>query len=165
MREVVGVSQRGDESLQLGPGLLAAVLPGLGHVALGKTRRGLLIALGVLGLFFGGVLIGGVDAVDSKNDRWWFVGQAGVGPVAFGVAALNSRLSASDPGQTAGPGWMEASPPGRRRSLAHSNEMGMLFATIAGMLNIIVIVDAFWNTSERGGAAGVVGALEGGGRR
>jgi hypothetical protein len=160
------VSERSEESLQLGPGLLAVALPGLGHAALGKTKRGALVALGVLGLFFGGILIGGIDSIDARNDRWWFMGQALVGPVAFGANWVNQSLSAADPGQTAGPGWEEASPPSRMRSIAHSNEMGMLFATIAGMLNLIAIVDAFWNApAEKRGARGVVGDLEGGGRR
>ncbi len=154
-----------DGSLQVGAGLLAVVLPGLGHVALGLRKRGLLVALGVLGLFFSGVLIGGVDAIDSREDRWWFIGQAFVGPVAFGVDRLNLSMSGNDPGATAQDGWEVSNPPGRMKSLAHANEMGMLFATIAGMLNLIAIIDAFWNTpAVRRDERGVIGSLEGGGR-
>jgi hypothetical protein len=160
-----GVSRSGEESLQIVPGILALVLPGLGHAALGKARRGVMVAIGVLGLFFGGVLIGGVDAIDARNDRWWFIGQSLVGPTAFAVNWVNQSLAASDPGATAGPGWREASPPARVRSIAHSNEMGMLFATIAGMLNLIAVVDAFWSApAERRGRRGVIGDLEGGRR-
>jgi len=160
-----GVSERGGESLQVGPGLLAVVLPGLGHAALGKGRRGAYVAVGVLGLFFGGVLIGGVDSIDRRNDPWWFVGQALVGPVAFGVDWANHALSQSDPPATAGEGWEETTPPSRVRSIAHANEMGMLFATIAGMLNLIAVIDAFWCApAESAGRRGVVGALEGGRR-
>lgn len=159
------MSRSSDESLQLGAGVLAIVLPGLGHAALGQTKRGALIALGVLGLFFGGILIGGIDSIDAKNDRWWFVGQALVGPTAFAANWVNQSLSSSDPSETAGPGWEETSPPARVKSIAHLNEMGMLFATIAGMLNLIAIIDALWNApAERRGARGVVGDLEGGRR-
>jgi len=159
------LSETGGESLQIGPGILAIVLPGLGHAALGKGRRGAYVAIGVLGLFFGGVLIGGVDSIDRRNDTWWFVGQALVGPVAFGVDWANHSLSGNDPSATAGEGWIEASPPSRVRSIAHANEMGMLFATIAGMLNLIAVIDAFWNVpAEARDRRGVVGALEGGRR-
>ena len=158
------LNRASDESFQLHAGLLAVVLPGLGHAALGKTRRGVLIAVGVLGLFFGGVLIGGVDVVDSREDRWWFIGQSLVGPTAFAVNWANHSLSGSDPGPTAGPGWMSSSPPSRMKSIAHSNEMGMLFATIAGMLNLIAVVDALWAAPAVRRRGGVIGDLEGGRR-
>lgn len=154
-----------NESLQIGAGILAAVAPGLGHVALGQVRRGLLIAGGILGLFFSGLLIGGIDAVDSRNDPWWFVGQALVGPPVFAADWANRALSANDPPQAAGEGWRDVHQPSREKSIAHSNEMGMLFITIAGMLNLIAIIDAFWNApAERRDRRGVVGDLEGGRR-
>jgi membrane-associated protease RseP (regulator of RpoE activity) len=72
-------------------GLAALVLPGLGHLVLGETKRGVLIAIGVLGLFFGGLFIGGIDSVDSKEDKVWFFGQALVGPLAFGVDYIHQN--------------------------------------------------------------------------
>src|SRR5690606_31399650 len=72
------------ERLDLLAGLVAAVLPGAGHVYLGEVRRGILAAVGVLGLFFGGMLLGGIDVIDSREDRLWFFVQALVGPVAVG---------------------------------------------------------------------------------
>ncbi len=159
------MNERPSESLQVGAGLLSVVLPGLGHAALGDVRRGVLIGVGVLGLFFSGLLIGGIDSVDSKNDKWWFVGQALVGPVVFVADWAGRSLSANDPGETAGEGWRDARPPSREKSIAHSNEMGMLFITIAGMLNLIAIVDAFWNApAPQRDRRGVVGDLEGGRR-
>src|SRR5690606_8903547 len=65
--------------------LLAVLLPGLGHAYLGEMRRGACVAAGVLGLFFGGMLIGGIDVVDRQEDPIWFLGEALVGPLAFGV--------------------------------------------------------------------------------
>src|SRR5690606_25947878 len=73
------------ERLDLLAGLVAAVLPGAGHIYLGEVRRGILAAAGVLGLFFGGMLLGGIDVIDSREDRLWFFVQALVGPVAVGV--------------------------------------------------------------------------------
>src|SRR5690606_39442388 len=78
-------SARPRERLDLLAGLLAAAVPGAGHIYLGEARRGVLAAIGVLGLFFGGMLLGGVDVIDSREDRLWFYGQALVGPIAFGV--------------------------------------------------------------------------------
>ena len=46
--------------------VLGWILPGLGHASLGDRRRGLLVGGGVLGLFLGGLLIGGLDVVDRR---------------------------------------------------------------------------------------------------
>lgn len=70
--------------------LVAAIaFPGAGHVVRGEVTRGVLAAIGVLGMFFGGLLIGGIDVVDRKEARMWFMGQACVGPIAFGVDYLH----------------------------------------------------------------------------
>ena len=64
----------------------------------GERLRGVLIAVGVLGLFFGGMLIGGIDVIDSREDRVWFFGQALVGPTAFAVDwAHQTQFKVIDP--------------------------------------------------------------------
>lgn len=122
-------------------GILAIMLPGAGHLFLGEAKRGILIGAGVLGLFVGGVLIGGLDVVDSKEDRLWFVGQAMVGPIAFGTDTLHQRLR----------GIEEDGDVSRvTRSLSKPNEIGTLYATIAGMMNLIAILDAMFPPVSRG---------------
>jgi hypothetical protein len=145
---------------------LAFLLPGLGHLIRGHRRRAAYIALGVLGLFASGILIGGIDAVDSREDRIWFLGQALVGPVAFGVDYLHqTRFKVIDPAtrrpRSANPGEARdprtarpypaaaGEPPPNVKSLGKVNELGTLFSTIAGMLNLIVILDAAFPTRPR----------------
>jgi hypothetical protein len=162
-------------------GALAILLPGLGHWYLGYARRARLLAIGVLGMFVTGVFIGGIDALDRREDFPWFLGQALVGPVAFatdwihqnqfkvrspvtGLRSANpdetrdpataspiptsvdpatgvpaARLSGSSPlnGSTITPAW-----PPNVKGLNRMNELGTLFCTIAGMMNLICIVDA-----------------------
>ncbi len=138
--------QRPSESFQPVAGVLAFLLPGLGHAFLGEPRRAVLIGAGVLSLFLGGLLIGGVDVVDSREDRWWFIGQAPAGPIAFLVDWIHqSQLKADDPPPAADADALEGRTPIRVKSLAHANEIGSLFATIAGMLNAIAIIDAAWH--------------------
>jgi hypothetical protein len=147
-----------DEEFQPLAGLLAIVLPGLGHWVLGERSRAVAIAVGVLSMFFGGILIGGIDVIDSREDTIWFVGEALVGPVAFGVDyAHQNHFKVIDPNtgkrrsaypdETRGPGG-KAIPaaagqgPPNIKSLGRMNELGTLFATLAGMLNLIAILDA-----------------------
>jgi hypothetical protein len=173
-----------EEPIQPLAGLLALALPGCGHLFLRKYDRAFYAALGILGLFFGGLLIGGIDSVDSQEDRIWFLGQALVGPIAFGVDHLHqSRFkgwaettqpdpnrpgsvrtvfktrspypgetlqrgsSPVDPGKTAllvVPSEEPNSRPASSKSLGRMNELGTLFTTLAGMLNLIVVLDALF---------------------
>lgn len=130
------------------PLLLAWVWPGLGHLVGGERARGWRIMAGMLLLIGSGVLIGGVDAVDRREDALWFLPQAGCGPIVFAVDYANSSLLKSgrtgtllDIAEPTG-----ATPSGRkvssRRGVAHPNEFGMLFIALAGLMNIAVILDA-----------------------
>jgi len=184
-------------------GLAAAIIPGGGHLVLGEHKRAALVATGILGLFFGGILVGGIDVIDSREDRVWFFGQALVGPVAFGVDYLhqNKIKGIDDAYFDGGPGSrsthesrlaegraaLRSANPGEVRrveqvsvamlkggtkleevpilsvpaggggdrgpnikSLSKVNELGTLFATIAGMLNVIVVVDALLPGRRKG---------------
>jgi uncharacterized protein DUF6677 len=130
-------------------GLLALVIPGLGHLWLREPRRAAMILLGIGSLTLGGLLIGGIDVVDRKEDRWWFVGQAGIGPAAWVLNTWNQRLKKSDPPINATRDWFETHEPARTKSLAHSNEIGSLWIVIAGMLNAIAAIDAAWHTTPK----------------
>ncbi len=87
--------------------------------------------LGVLFLFVSGVLIGGFDAVDRERDRLWFLAQALCGPVAFGADFINQHHIKQLPDEEQL----------RTTSLGHVNEMGTLFAALAGLMNLVVILD------------------------
>lgn len=199
-----------EHGLDLRAGILAVLLPGLGHIARGEVNRGVLAGVSVLAMFFGGMFIGGIDVIDRTEDKWWFVGQAFVGPIAFGVNWAHqtkfkaygiqprpapagtatvyettepklrgpNRLRSLYPHETrkmldvevrtpagqlietrhlpvavpAGPG---ESPP-NRKSLGKVNELGTLFSLCAGMLNLIVILDALFPTT--GGRRGEASA-------
>ncbi len=147
-------------------GLVAAIFPGAGHLILGQPRRALFAAIGVMGLFFFGLLVGGIDAIDSNNDRIWFFGQALVGPSTFIVDRIHqSQFKAYD----LDTGILRSGNPGERRiidadrpvwepltyeeieaglgppnipGLGRLNEIAMLSIVLAGMLNLIIFLDA-----------------------
>lgn len=79
----------GPERFVPAAGVAGLLLPGLGHVVLGQPRRAAAIAAGILGLFLGGLLLGGLDTIDSREDRLWFYVQAFTGPLAFGANWIN----------------------------------------------------------------------------
>jgi len=55
---------------------LAWLLPGAGHVYLGRWKRGIILFLAIAATFWTGVAVGGVMTVDSRYDRWWFYAQS-----------------------------------------------------------------------------------------
>ena len=73
-------------------GIFAVLFPGAGHFfILRERRRGILAAVGVLGLFFGGMFIGGIDVIDREEDKYWFLGQALNGPIAFVINTIHQN--------------------------------------------------------------------------
>jgi len=121
--------------------VLAWVCPGLGHIARGEKRRGFYIMFGVLFLFLTGILVGGVDSVDRKEDRLWFVAQACCGPIALVVDVANqSLLKTGEVGEIIA---TRPQPINIKKSLGRANEYGTLFSSLAGLMNLVVILDAF----------------------
>jgi len=140
-------------------GLLALVFPGAGHAYQGRLKRGVLIAIGVLGLFFGGMLIGGISVVDRRSPRMEtrlsFYGQAFVGPIAFAVDRLHQTRYKIDgrPGPPPDPSIPRARQSGVARydlSIGKPNEIGVLYALLAGFMNFIAFLDALM-PAARGG--------------
>lgn len=126
--------------------ILGWVFPGLGHIASGNAKRGILAMSGVLVLFLGGILVGGVDCVDRKEDGLWFVGQAGCGPIAFVASYVNDTMLKTGSAapmiempSLAGEPKIQVS---SFKGLAHANEFGTLFVFLAGLLNLCVLLDA-----------------------
>jgi hypothetical protein len=159
------------ETFQPVAAVLAALVPGAGHVFLGETRRGVLIGVGVLSMFLGGMLIGGIGVVDRRENFIWFLGQAMVGPLAFGVdyvhqtqfkiqtAGNGARIAEPDEGRDPGTGRsVRGVAPPYERSLGRVHELGTLFATIAGMMNLICVIDALYHAPRRRVARGDAGS-------
>ena len=150
--------------------VLASLFPGAGHMYHGERARGLLAAGGILGLFLGGLLLGGLTIVDSREERMWFIPQACVGPMAFAIDYYHQNavkvrdidpmgrpiLRDPYPNEGRGPDAMpipNATPP-VRKAVTKMSELGTLSAALAGMVNLIVIIDAGWPSRRRqeGGA-------------
>jgi hypothetical protein len=114
--------------------VFAWLWPGLGHITLGERKRGFLIMFGVLFLFFMGLLVGGIDCVDRISDRLWFLAQSVCGPIAFITDWINQ-------------GYIKSLPPEQQHltiGLNKPNEMGTLFVALAGLMNLVVILDAMF---------------------
>lgn len=55
--------------------MLAWLIPGAGHLYIGRPARGAIIFLTIAATFWTGLALGGVMTVDYHNKRWWFAAE------------------------------------------------------------------------------------------
>ena len=147
--------------------LLAWLVPGAGHLYQGRYAKGFLFMVCILSAWVLGFALGGGHVVYASwvpgDKRWHYLMQAGVGGAAL-PALIQSNLikKATDPksGITSKdyePYWGGfMAPPRRPVSESQADEvsawyarrgagyeMGTWYTVIAGLLNILVIYDAY----------------------
>lgn len=124
------------------------VLPGLGHYLIGEKKRGLILLCGLYGLFGAGLLVGGIDVIDRRQDTLWYAGQVLIGPPAIALDKWREsmRKSVSPPGPM--PSSAGFGTPPYSISIGRPNELGTLYCTLAGVLNLLVLVDLFGRIFE-----------------
>ncbi len=135
------MNQRDEQTPSSVPWALAAVLawalPGLGHFIIGEKARGIIVGVTLVCLFTAGLLIGGIDVVDSRRDTLWYAGEVMIGPAAIAIDLVHRSYDQDG----------EPYPPSDSRrppyypSIARVNELGTLYCTLAGVLNLLAILD------------------------
>lgn len=137
-------------------------VPGLGYALLGLRSRGVTIGVTVVLLFLSGLLIGGVrvlevptynrlggDVPQGRDSTlgyvWrevqakpWSIAQIMNGPVAVAGGAASVWAS----GKPGGDAAADAQPPRGAESHARVNEIAVLYTAVAGMLNLLAIIDS-----------------------
>ncbi|MFQ5490701.1 MAG: DUF6677 family protein [Phycisphaerae bacterium] len=134
-------------------GLLAWILPGLGHIFIGERVRGTILLVTITLTFWSGVAIGGVrDTVDSETRKAWFVAQTCTGVHGLVAHAWSKQLREVPAEAQLPPAhWLAA-------------ETGVVYAGVAGLLNVLIILDALIRADQPsggGGKPGVVGSRGG----
>jgi hypothetical protein len=112
---------------------LSWIVPGLAHARLGQKGKGLLIASCMIAVFAIGMVASEGQAVDRGQAPIWWIGQQ-----LFGGGALLCAL-------VFGP--MQAD------HYVSGLELGLDLTTVAGFLNLVIMVDAY-TIAERMGLAG-----------
>lgn len=100
------------------------LIPGAGHLMLGKWVRGLLLAISILTLFAIGIALGGKLYSPNTGELLDILGF--LGDLGTGLPCLLGRLI----------GW------GQAPVLVAIADYGTKFISIAGLLNVVAAVDA-----------------------
>jgi TM2 domain-containing membrane protein YozV len=134
--------------------LLAWLIPGAGHLYQGRTGKGLLFMTCILSIYFWGLSMGGGHVVyakwNAKEKRLPYICQVAVGLPALPaiVQSMRDKGEDSEPFEIFGNKIM--APPANEDELKkwHNEygflfDMGTLYTMIAGLLNVLVMFDAF----------------------
>ncbi len=146
------------------------LLPGLGYWLLGQKNRAITVGVTVLLTFIGGVYIAGIRVMDVPGydslgrrvllatpggPQWalvarpvaevlnkpWFIGQIMAGPIS--IIGSYASLEAASP--------RPDNP--RQEGVAASHgrlaEIGTLYTAVAGMLNLLAIIDSSYRAGRR----------------
>ncbi len=132
------------------------LLPGLGYFLIGEKKRAYIAGIAIILTFVLGLLIGGVRVIDvpgfdhnnqkrtgPRDTRWrlsaepiaevmnkpWYIAQSLVGPLNIGATAWSLSTDA-------------------RQSTARIFDIGTLYTAVAGMLNLLVIIDAAYRATH-----------------
>jgi len=115
-------------------GLLAWLVPGAGHFLLKENKRSVIIFVTIVLTFCTGLYIGSIGVVDPVGAKPWYVAQIMNSPM---VAALGHL--------TAGGAYPVYGKP---------NEIGQIYTSIAGLLNLLCIVNAVYLAHLRRATSG-----------
>ena len=105
-------------------GLLGWLVPGAGHFILNEKKRAIIIFVAIVTTFCVGLYAGSIGVIDRVNAKPWYVAQIMNSPI---VAALDP-LTAT----------------GNYPVYGRPNEIGQIYTSITGLLNLLCIVNAVY---------------------
>jgi hypothetical protein len=115
------------------------LVPGAGYWLLGQRGRAMIVFLSIVLIFAMGVLIGGIRVVDAPTEitfaaivqnKPWFIAQVLSGPISIVSAVVADQVDTL------------------RVSHSRSWEIGTLYTAIAGMLNLLALLDATYRAGH-----------------
>ena len=153
-------------------GFLSYLVPGLGQIVQGRIAKGVMFMVILLSMFIGGQYLGGWRTVYITRDtndnklwiwnlspglitnvvchRWHYAGQFGIGVAAWPAIFQYERCPKDDKAIEPRGFWNTFQRAPSEKNLndylrAHGKmpELAWVYTVIAGMLNILVIFDAF----------------------
>jgi hypothetical protein len=105
-------------------GLLAWLVPGAGHLVLKEKRHAIIIFVTIVLTFGIGLYIGSIGVINPVGAKPWYVAQVMNSPA---VAALSQLTRTGD-----------------YPVYGRPNEIGQIYTSIAGLLNLLCIVNAVY---------------------
>jgi hypothetical protein len=128
-------SKEGHIAFLLTVGLMGWFVPGAGHLMINEKKHAIIIFVTIALTFVMGLYIGSIGVINPVGAKPWYVAQIMNSPA---VAAIGQMTSTGD-----------------YPVYGRPNEIGQIYTSIAGLLNLLCIVNAvYWAHLRRTGATG-----------
>jgi hypothetical protein len=128
-------SKEGHIAFLLIVGLMGWFVPGAGHLMLNEKKHAFIIFVTIALTFTAGLYIGSIGVINPVGAKPWYVAQIMNSP----AVAVIGRITAT----------------GDYPVYGRPNEIGQIYTSIAGLLNLLCIVNAvYWAHLRKTGAAG-----------
>ncbi len=134
-------------------GLVAWLMPGAGYYLLNDVKRCMLVGVTIVLTFSLGLYIGSIGVIDKTHHKPWYVAQVMNSPVVI----LMGNHVANTAHQSDVDRIDNKNDPAQAYTVyARQAEIGQIYTSIAGLLNLLCIVNAVYiaytrGTSESGG--------------
>lgn len=119
-------------------------MPGLGHWWIGDKPRAVILFIVVTTTFWAGIAVGGVRTVVSERENGpWIAAELCMGPqslIALKASKMLRQKEIDDPGLNYKAPWP-------------SGDIGVIYAGVAGLLNLLVILDVLARVEYKHAAA------------
>jgi hypothetical protein len=126
-------SKEGHIAFLLTVGLMGWFVPGAGHLMINEKKHAIIIFVTIAFTFVIGLYIGSIGVINPVGAKPWYVAQIMNSPA---VAAIGQMARTGD-----------------YPVYGRPNEIGQIYTSIAGLLNLLCIVNAvYWAHLRRTGA-------------
>ncbi len=114
-------------------GLAAWAVPGGGHFIIKERKRGIIIFVTVTLTFLAGLYVGSIAVIDRVGAKPWYAAQIMTSPAVglIGNMVEMSKTEADEP---------------KYVSFGKSHDVGQIYTSVAGMLNLLCIISAVYMT-------------------
>lgn len=118
-------------------GLAAWAVPGGGHFIIKERKRGIIIFVTVTLTFLMGIYVGSIAVIDRVGAKPWYAAQIMTSPVVGLIANTveMSVIEADEPNEDNKPKYV---------SRGHPYDVGQIYTSVAGMLNLLCIISAVY---------------------
>jgi len=104
--------------------LLAWLVPGAGHLLIKHKKRGIIIFAAISFLFVLGLFVGSIAVINPVQDKLWYMAQILTSP----LIAIIGKITVH----------------GNYQSYGKPFEVGQIYTSIAGLLNLLCIINAVY---------------------
>jgi hypothetical protein len=123
------VTRTANPYLPILAGVCGWLFPGAGHLLIGEKKRAAVIAVSVTALFVTGLYIGSIAVIDPVYETLYYYTQILASPLVFAIDHASRNMG-------------HAMPAKRLLVYARPNEIGQIYTSVAGMLNLLCIFSA-----------------------